>query len=144
MNKILPCHAMLYTWGITDSNKCHYCNLYDSITHHLYECVETKQFWKHVMKWVGNNMDVNVPLSKIDVLFGIPIENDYFILCLNLLIILGKWYVHTCKTNEKKLFVLDFLPTVKDCLALEEYTMSVNGKDQEFEMKWGLLNNALA
>ena len=143
LNNILPCQALLFRWGIAENKSCLYCNMYDSLSHHLYECNEVNLFWKQLIKWVKNNLNAQIPLSRVDVLFGIPQLNDSLIHCMNLLILLGKWFIHKCALNNKKLFLLEFLPQVKNHLATEEHIAHLNGKEEQFNEQWGLLNETL-
>ena len=143
LHNIIPCGAKLFQWKITNMSQCQYCDQYDHITHFFYECESTKSFWDQLINWINNITHVKVPLSKIDILFGIPFVKDNFLYCVNFIILLCKWYIYNCKLNTKTLFLLEFVNDFKDKLVLEEFIMNTNGQSAEFINIWNDWYNAL-
>jgi hypothetical protein len=142
LHKIIPCGATLHTWNILDSSDCTYCEQYDSVSYFYFDCPIIQEFWNHVIKWIKNNMDVEIPLRKIDVLFGIPLY-DTFMLCLNFIILQAKWHIYKNKLNNKHPFLFEFLTELKNAIEIERYIMIRNDSVYKFEQKWQMLYEAL-
>lgn len=143
LNNIIPCQSMLFRWGLAENNLCANCNTYDGLSHYFYECTEVNDFWKQLIRWIKNHMGVQIPLAEVDILFGIPFMNDSLLLCVNLLILLGKRYIHQCKNYHKNIFLFEFLPQVKTYLVIEEYTAKINDKNEKFIERYGMLYEML-
>ena len=117
--------------------------MYDDIVHFLYDCRSTKDFWDQLEKWIFNITDVKIPLSKIDILFGIPSEDNGLLYCINFIILHAKWYIYHCKINDRCLFLLDFIGELKGHLLVEKCILNTNGQEDEFSRNWDLFHNAL-
>jgi hypothetical protein len=87
-------------------------------------------------------MAVEIPLRKIDVLFGIPLY-DSFMLCLNYIILHAKWYIYTHKMDNKYPSLFEFLVELKNAIEIERYIMIRNDCAHKFDEKWKILYEAL-
>ena len=132
LNNILPCRATLYVWKLTDNDKCQYCNSYDGLSHYFYECKVTKPFWKQLENWIYHVSSIKVPLSKVDIIFSIPFDDDDFLHSLNFIVMYGKCYIYKCKLENNNIFLLDFLVDLKNILVIEKYRTNIEGKDMIF------------
>ena len=139
LNRILPCKEMLFKWNIEETEQCTYCNDCDTLTHFLYGCSQTKAFWQQIEKWIAYSFETHFPLSIIDVIFGIPFDNNNELLNINYVIIYGKWYIYRTKIQKETLFFLSFLTDLKMHLEIERYNMNNKGHQQLFEQKWNPL-----
>jgi hypothetical protein len=142
LHRIFPCGAALHTWRLTEDSNCTYCSAHDCLSHFFFDCPVAKEFWIQVSKWIFNTMDITIPIKKIDVLFGIP-SYDQFMLCLNLVILYGKWHIYTCKKNGKRPFLLNFLLELKSVLNIERYIMITQDSIEKFTEKWRILYEVL-
>ena len=84
-----------------------------------------------------------MPLSKIDILFGLPKIDASLIFNINVLIIYGKWYIYRCKIDNKSMFFLEFLNYFKQFLLAEKYILASKGESDLFQQRWQILFNAL-
>ena len=101
LNRILNCKDKLFTWKISEDNKCIYCNAIDTIEHHLFTCAECIFFWDQVSNWIKNNLDTTFNFTICEIIFGIPINHNPAINAINFLILLGKWYINNVRTSNK-------------------------------------------
>ena len=144
MHRIFPCEYQLHLWKIVEDAKCEHCSKIDTISHYFYECPNSLTFWKHVEKWVINNIHQTIKLTKTDIIFGIPTKNKDYELCyLNYIIVHGKWYLYQRKLNQSILCFLDYLIYLKQKLIVERYTYSSKGDLERFNCKLGHLYDAL-
>ena len=109
INLLTPGNQNLQKWGIKESAICHYCSEIETIEHMFYSCKYSKMFWTSIQNWIQYNLDIKIPLSITDVLFGIPRNTDEVILYTNLIILYGKKYILTSRIAETDIFVLSFL-----------------------------------
>ena len=142
LHNLIPCRAKLYIWKISDNSNCAACGEHDSQNHFFFDCPVSKVFLEHVSRWISNNIDIQMPLSKVDVLFGI-VSNNQPTFYLNFILLYAKYYIYNCKRNEKTLFLFDFLIELKNAIELEKYIMVKNGELDKFNAKWNILYEAL-
>ena len=142
LHKIIPSGAALHTWKIAENSNCTYCATHDSLSHFFFDCPAVTQFWNHVARWIGNTMNIKIPIKKVDVLFGIP-SCDQFMMCFNFIILYGKWHIYTCKKNGKLPFLFEFLTELKSALSIERYIMIIQNSVEEFTERWSMLYDVL-
>ena len=78
---------------------------------------------------------MRIPLSKVDIIFGIKNTDNLLLNNLNVLILYGKWYIHRRKIENKDLFFLDYLNDVKQNLIIEKQRFSLKGEQDAFQKK---------
>jgi hypothetical protein len=139
LNNILACKERLFKWNIEENDQCMHCDECDTITHFMYNCTTVRCFWRHVENWMAQILGVKFPLSVSDVLFGIPFHDDNILLHINYIILLGKWYIYTNRTNKSNLCTYSFVVALQNHLEVERYIMHTNGLQQDFEKRWSLL-----
>ena len=59
---------------------------------------------------------------------------------LNLIILLGKWYINICKCTQKELLLSPFINSVKEKLKILKMNYTVQDKLKVFEGKYGRLD----
>ena len=62
---------------------------------------------------------------------------------LNYIILLGKNFIKGCKFAHTNIDFFHFLVKLKNQIITEEYIYSVNNETDNFNIKWGMLANAL-
>ena len=129
LNRILNCNENLYKWKIKPDNICIYCDKIDTIEHHLYECDESKYFWKRLENWMRNNLDVSFPLTICEIIFGIQININSDIALINYLTLIGKWYINNMRNNETELYFITFLHEVKNKIELLLLNNSIHNRE---------------
>ena len=128
LNRILNCKEKLYKWKIKPDNKCDDCGEVDVIEHHLYYCSTSKQFWNQLKNWMLANVGFGMELTVCEVLFGLPTHNNSDLKLTNFLILIGKWFLNNCKTQNKPLYFLDFISLIKDKIEILK-TISISNNE---------------
>ena len=117
LNRIINCRYNLCKWSVLPSGICNYCTEIDTIEHHFYYCSISRTFWSKVFNWLQNIMGCKIHLSLCEVLFGIInycFGDVEVFTALNVLILIGKWYINKCKTTEKEPSINPFLNILKE------------------------------
>lgn len=115
IHRYIPTRKFLFVRHIVDSPKCNQCNDVDTISHHFLGCPRVTKFWDELFTYLSkyfknmSKLDLNVILFGM--LSGPPV--------LNLLIILGKHYVHSCSANQRPLIFNNYLSYVEDMRDIE-------------------------
>ena len=97
LNNIIPCRAKLFHWKISDNELCQYCGSYDNLSHYLYFCKTTQNFWNQLTNWVWNTIKIKIQLSAIDIIFGIKNTGEKLFINLNFFILHAKRYIYQRK-----------------------------------------------
>jgi hypothetical protein len=139
LNRIISCNENLHRWKIIKSPKCDYCSQVQSIDHLFYTCHVAHTFWSSVQLWFKNKLQISLPLSKTDILFGVPFSTDEILFLLNYIIIHAKWFIYKCKIGASKpelfLFLVELNNSVKDEYVIER----IKTIDNDINNKWTLL-----
>ena len=93
----------LQLWGKNSSDKCRLCNEEDIMEHFFSQCTYNKLFWQNVSKLIQKAFDINIRLNDLDILFGIPFDEDMFII-IKFLFFTWK-EIHDCQINEESVFI---------------------------------------
>ena len=120
VNRILNCGTNLYKWKVKDSPNCSYCDEIDTLEHHLFYCSYTRYFWLQISHWLNDIFGLpGEELTVCEVLFGTAIDEKNptsYILCKNLVILLGKWFINSQRSLNTPLNVHFFLNFAKNKL----------------------------
>jgi hypothetical protein len=141
LHRTIPCKNNLYKWKLVETPNCNSCTEIETIEHFFYNCERTKGFWNSLLIWIKNNLELTIALSVVDVLFGIPFEQDDLLLYLNFIILQAKWFIYKTKLISHDLFILQFIQELNYCTKLE-YLAELT-KKSENENKWKTLNDLL-
>ena len=76
---------------------------------------------------IQNAFDINIKLYDLDILFGIPFEEDIFTI-INFCILYGKKYIYDCRINAELVSIDRFKTKLKNRLEVEIYIMDSCGK----------------
>ncbi len=142
IHRIFNCNHWLHIIGITTSSKCNLCDHPDdTIVHYFVNCPTTHGFWNNFVDW-WNAMDFpNLnPLKAEDIILGCPVitfEDNILNFCL----IICKWFIYSCKRDEKELFFPCYLQYLKNKLDIEYNIHYKNETIAKFEKTWGQLYN---
>ena len=105
IHRVITCKQKLNEMRIIDSPNCDYCQEIDDITHFFIKCPYVTEFWSAVIQWLDSIYNTHLTLSDFNILFGIEGENDYT-MALNLIIILGKYFIYRNRINDNHLLHL--------------------------------------
>ena len=126
INRYIPCKENLYLWGKESSDKCSLCNEIDTIEHFFAQCSYNRVFWQGVSTLVQRALDINIKLYDLDIIFGLPGEEDVFQI-INFCILYGKKYIFDCRINDNIVSINRFESKLKDRLEVEIYIIDSCG-----------------
>ncbi len=90
-------NKLLYKIKIKTSPRCNFCFLYQQdINHVMFECMEVKNFWFDVSKWLFELFEITITFELRNILLG-STEDTCFI---NNIILYGKYYILKCKYQD--------------------------------------------
>jgi hypothetical protein len=143
IHRIIAVNHNLKKWKRIDSDKCLSCDKIDTIEHFIYECPNTLQFWNTIHTWWKSAFLFSIPITLLEVIFGIPNEiNDNTINIYNLVILQAKHYIYTSKKKNNRIDLFEFLLILKQELILKKNYYLENNRIHIFTRNWGeLLDN---
>jgi hypothetical protein len=93
MHRIIAVNLNLKKWKGIDYSTCELCDKEDTIEHFIYECKNTKNLWLSILTWWENAFEFTIPITIMEIIFGVPNENDNeHINFLNAMILYPKHY----------------------------------------------------
>lgn len=105
IHMIYPTNLFLKRYKNDLNDFCVFCGMIvESILHLFFECIYVKYFWIDIECLFGLLSGSKINISKRDVIFFCDkkdMDNSHNFM-LNLLILLGKYYIHKCKWSEIK------------------------------------------
>ena len=146
LNRTVNCRYNLYKWNKISSNKCLHCLNVDTLEHHFYYCPVSTKFWREINHFLHNMISVKINFSVCEILFGIfnnlNNHDDVFII-INLIILLGKWFLNSHRSSERPVIFSEFVKMLKD--KLESIRVCHTFKDdlEAFNSKFGRLYDKL-
>ena len=125
----------LKKWNIEDDDTCVWCNnAIETQIHVFWECEKVKILW---LKFLDFCQERNFPLSKNLILIGSE-EEEHLV---NILIIIGKQYIQTTKTNGEELQIKGLISYIKQFIYLEFLVARKNNLVPRFLERWGNLSD---
>jgi len=143
IHRTFNCNYMLYKWKIVDTPSCDNCQLIDTVEHYFFECVEIRQFWQNVSRWIKCTQDIKYEFTVCEILLGIPQTHDPFFKNMNFIILMGKWFISHKKHQKEHVTLFEFLLHVKNKLEVYNYVYGMIGRSEEFENTYALIYNEL-
>ena len=142
LNRFFPCQYTLSLWFETETSECKHCdeNELDTIEHYFYQCADVFMFWNSFSRWWKSIYEFSFFLKEQDVILGVENENNSKCIdVLNFCILLGKYYIYRTKLNQRKIFHIEYIHTVKNKLEVIKTMHSVKGNIIDFEKHWSTL-----
>ena len=93
-------------------------------------------FWSNVNTWISNTKEVSINFTILEILLGITLNNSHSILC-NYIILYGKKFIYDCKSNQREIFFLEFLRTIRSKLNVERLISVKNNVLADFDNIFG-------
>ena len=117
---------------------CGYCNHIDTIEHHFYLCGFCKLFWELLSDHltVKLKLENKLNLTICEVIFGIESTEKCKATSrvINIIAVVGKWYINKCRSNEKSICFNEFIHVVKNKIRLYKEIYSKSSKGIEIEI----------
>ena len=76
-----------------------------------------------------DNLGFGIKLTVCEVMFKLPTYNNPDLNLTNFLIIIGKWFLNSAKTQNKPYFFLDFINLIKDKIEILITISALNNED---------------
>ena len=110
LHRILSTNSSLFEFSLKETNLCSFCNETKlSIFHLFWNCATSRTFWLELSEKVHNKCNFIISLSADKVVLG----SATLELSDNMLIVLAKYYIFSCRLNFPKPFVQGFIKLLK-------------------------------
>jgi len=134
LHRILGTNSLLFKMNIIGSNLCTFCKMSSETIEHLFhDCQLVLDFWKMLSQWISNKIDINIPIDKRSILFGIPKKHAKVI---NWLIINIKQYIYNMKMQETRLNIYALQNILQSKMYSEKYILLKNCRYKEYKSIW--------
>ena len=136
LHRYIPTRKFLCTRNVVGSKLCRNCFEVDNLQHFFYECIDVRGIWDNVLSRIMNAFHLpNSFVSVNTVIFGSSSSPAI----VNLIILLCKQYVISCKLNEE----CTNRPNIKGAIKMivnEHFAEKINAKSKntldQFWKKW--------
>ena len=133
IHRRIATNEFLFRIGVKSSPRCNFC-LKESqdLMHLFFDCSIVKTFWNEVNKWLFELGVCVVPLSMLDICFGVHPKNNF----VDTIIFYGKHFIYKYKYIDK---ILAFGLFEKDIIFLEKVERVIAGKQGKLQIhtnKW--------
>ena len=136
LNINIPTNSLLPRMKKVASPSCPFCPSECQTLWHLFiNSMHASSFGNRFQEWYSISSNTKLPLSELEVMFGI-IRCHTYCLALNHLIILGKYFLYVNALNTITYQFDDFVSLVREKIYLEKYITVTNNKEKEFMNKW--------
>ena len=89
-------NRILYKMNLLNSPRCNFCQLYSQDTSHLFlECLEVKNFWYKVNKWLQEEQGIQLDLNLKNIILGNVEMSQY----LTKILLYAKSFIYICKNK---------------------------------------------
>ena len=138
IHRIIATNSYLFKVSIKDDKNCTFCQLQEeSVEHLFYVCPFSNRFWQHFWTWLKSKsiIDQNHSMEMFDILLYCNKVNECTL--LNQLLLIGKYYIYTCKIKNKLPEFEDILQRfIPDTRAIELQIANHNETSEKFNNKW--------
>lgn len=136
LHRILATNDFLHKIKIKTDSSCTFCKNYPETLEHLFwNCGIISEFWEKIETWINENSDYIVAIVMYNVIFGITFKREFHI-PVNYIIILTKYYIYKCRTNNKPLNFSVWKNEIKNSLLIEKMIAIKNNRYQKFAENW--------
>ena len=135
LHNSIPTNDKLFLWGITESDKCTFCNIEtETIIHLIWDCPTAKHIWSQLTSWIKNvsNRTIKVTLKNIIFCGLAPKAMD----CVNTICIVVTQYIYSVRCLKKIPNFACLKSKILDAHNLEKYIAIKNNKLKKHEIKW--------
>ena len=133
--RILSTNTFLQKIDRSQSDICSFCRSNrETIKHLLCDCTVSKGFWQEFRIWINEQLNFELQITDIDIILGKLKTKEKPI--INLLILLGKYFIYKQKFKNSRPTINIFKLEVKYYYKLEKYIYSKNNKEFFFSRRW--------
>ena len=136
LNLIVFTNKKLYQFKMVESPLCVFCNEEEeSLERLLYFCKSSTFFWKELLSWLVDEVNILLNVSHLDILFGkFDLDKDF--LLVNHIILLAKYFIYKCKFSKASPSLTVFKVKLKATYKLELHIAKKNGILINHYKKW--------
>ena len=121
LHRILSTNSSLFQFGLKETHLCSFCNeTKESILHLFWNCATSLTFWFELSEQVHKKCNFIISLSADKVVLGSATSE----LSDNMLIVLAKYYIYSCRLNFSKPCVQGFIKLLKTTYNIEKMSSS--------------------
>ena len=132
IHRLLATNNVLFRWGIIDNGICTLCkHEVDSIGHLFWKCNVTQLFIYRFSQWLKNHSMSYNSVDQKSFFFGINNEHVFNLIC-----IITKMYLYSCKLKDCKPYVSCLLDRIYSYHNIEKYIAKKNSTLNQFTRKW--------
>ena len=141
VHRFFPCNLYLSKWKENTTSCCEHCNQneIDTISHYFVYCQKINSLWTTLETWCNTRIqEPYIKLNCEDIILGTSCPGKYNEL-INFVILQMKWFIYCKKLNKEEATFREFLHVLDNRLNIEKYILTVNGKQNLFERKFGVI-----
>ena len=137
VHRILATNVMLQKMSVSGTDKCSFCaQERENIQHILWKCPYVASFWESFQNTLNEKCEnISLSLTENIVLFG---HDRYFKSdnLFDLLMLLAKFYIYTCRFNNVKPDIDTYLCKLKIRYEIEKWTARRDMSYNSFTVRW--------
>ena len=140
LHRILGTNNITNHMGIVINNKCTFCKRdKENIQHIFWNCVYVHIFWNNLWSLVKNKCEhtVNIQVNEELVLFGYNVNSNTDTV-FDLILLLAKSYIYTCKMNQEIPILNNFIRVCKRRYEIEKHNAKIIFNYEVFCQQWML------
>ena len=136
LHRKIATNSFLYKIKLSETNLCCFCQTaQETLLHLFWECPITQAFWNSVeLFFVSADL---IPTSQVLTLCHcLGLKGDKNASLLNHCLLLGRYYIYSCKYKNVKPSLIEYLNQVRCNLKVEKHVSIVTGTQNAFQQKW--------
>ena len=136
LHRRIATNSFLFKIKFSDTDLCCFCqNAQETVIHLFWDCPVTNVFWKNIQNFlISVNLIQTSRVLRKTVCLGLDEEKGGIL--VNHCLLLARYYIFSCKFNNTKPLILEYLYQIKSNLQLEKQISVTIGMQKAFEKKW--------
>ena len=136
LHRRIATNSFLFKIKFSDTDLCCFCqNAQETLIHLFWDCPVTNVFWKNIQNFlISVNLIQTSRVLRKTVCLGLDEEKGEIL--VNHCLLLARYYIFSCKFNNTKPLILEYLYQIKSNLQLEKQISVTIGMQKAFEKKW--------
>ena len=139
LHRTLITNKKLHQFNIRDNEICEHCGMVETISHLLYECVQSQEIWNNLKIWLNAIMAKPVTIEKSTILLG-SVDNEIII---NYIFIIVKHEIYKSKWNRTETNLIKIKKILKSHMDLDIYLGTIKKCLPKILGKWSSVYNNL-
>ena len=133
-------NVKLHKMKLADNTICKICQSEpETIKHTFLDCPMVVTLWKHIERWLQNNVEAGIKLDDIDKIFGRSVSE----IIINKTILCAKIVIYNNRKTGKIHHINEVKRSLFYHLRIVEYHAVLNQREKDFYKIWGRVYNDL-